>query len=145
MTRRAAILCMTLLAASLPACEETRTTPEESAAILEALTETVPPEGYRSEVVVLEYVLFATGELSSKERDLLAIALGDLADKLAIRQEAAMASIIAGEIRILAMGLGPDGRWTRAAGRLHWMRIRNHIFGDAPWFRYKADRPAASA
>ncbi|MBN2170926.1 MAG: hypothetical protein JW819_06375 [Candidatus Krumholzibacteriota bacterium] len=49
-----------------------------------------------------------------------------------------------GEIRMLRMGLGPRGRWSRVTGRLHWLRIRNHLFGDAPWFRYQADGGTAT-
>jgi Flp pilus assembly protein CpaB len=145
MARRAAIIALALLAAGLAACDQTEATPEESAAILENLTRTVPPENYRAEVVVLERLLFAAGELTDPERQEIALALDDLADKLVKRREAPMAGVVAGEIRMVRMGLGPGGRWSRVTGRLHWLRIRNHLFGDAPWFRYQEERPATSA
>ena len=127
---------MLLLLSVLMGCGM-ESSPEEMTAIMDNLTKTLEAEDYHAETLILERILFKKGELEQAERESLAFGLHDLADKLAERGGGGLPTLMAGELLVLAEFTGPDGNWNRGRGRLEYMRIRNNLFGDALWFRYK--------
>jgi hypothetical protein len=103
--------------------------------------ETLAAEEYQQEIAAIDRLLFSETPLGESGVRSLVNRLEELAVRVGSHSETVFLQIEARELRLLAQlasRVAPDG--TGGALRNDWMRIRNNLFDDRPWFaRSEAD------